>query len=110
MSGHTPGPWTIHAPAIFNARQIEDRFIAAGKEHVAEVFQYRNHEKVHADGTALANARLIAAAPDLLEAAWLAIAELSNLATNIDRSIYHRPAYKALEKAIAKTKGVEVSA
>jgi len=71
---HTPGPWTMHQPAKFDSYQVEDRLIAANGEHVAEVYQYRSETKNAADGTALANARLITAAPDLYESAKSVIA------------------------------------
>ncbi len=68
-SKHTPGPWKIRKPLHPDQRQIEDRLISAGNNiHIAEVYQYQNHDNREANGTALANARLIAAAPELLEA------------------------------------------
>ncbi len=72
MSEHTPGPWKVVAPVAGKLRkpdQKADRLIGYGKtgEHVCESFQYREHDH-HDEETALANARLIAAAPELLEA------------------------------------------
>lgn len=67
-SKHTPGPWGIRKPKNPDLRQTEDRLIVAGSEdnrlHIAEVYQYQNHNNREANGTALANARLIAAAPE----------------------------------------------
>ncbi len=70
---HTPGPWSIRKPKLPDLRQVEDRLICADVDdgnrlHVAEVYQYQNDNNNEADGTALANAALIAAAPDMLEA------------------------------------------
>ena len=70
MSGsdanHTPGPWNIAKPKIGDggARLI----YGSDRRHIAEVFQYQNHQFPAANGEALANACLIAAAPDLLNA------------------------------------------
>ena len=57
MSKHTPGPWRV----------VEDRVpssleVYAGKTAIAECWRRADVE------TEIANARLIAAAPDLLEA------------------------------------------
>ena len=63
---HTPGPWSL--------TQVHDGWAAFGGEnghgHPRTVFQCRAHGR--ADAECSANARLIAAAPDLLEALdWL---------------------------------------
>lgn len=69
---HTKGPWGVAEPKHPDPRQIEDRLIFATAKgerlHVAEVYQYQNDNNREANGTALANARLIAAAPELMEA------------------------------------------
>ncbi len=69
-ASHTPGPWLVKRPiGIIGHEKEGDRLIVSEetKEHVAEVFQYRNHN--HKDeATALANARLIAASPCMLTA------------------------------------------
>ena len=39
---------------------------------------------------------------EIFNACCLAISELDNLATNLARGIYHRPAYIALENLIEK--------
>ncbi len=64
---HTPGPWKVVKPNNPGPQQENDRLIATkDKKHVAEIFQYQNHK--NQNGPSLANARLIAAAPELLEA------------------------------------------
>lgn len=72
MTKHTAGPWKIVKPENPDVRQIEDRLIYAlsGENalHIAEVYQYQNDKNRESNGTAIANAQLIAAAPDLLEA------------------------------------------
>ena len=68
---HTEGAWEITEPKHPDPRQIEDRLIFATAKgerlHVAEVYQYQNDNNREANGTALANARLIAASPMLAE-------------------------------------------
>ena len=72
---HTPGPWDIRSPDKFETDQIEDRLIITeDSQHVAQTYQYRNDDNHAADGAALANARLIAAAPDLLNVCKDAVA------------------------------------
>ena len=67
MGEHTPGPWEVHAPSgTVKPDQRDDRLITAGKLHVAETFQYMNHDMQN--GPSIANAYLVAAAPDLLAA------------------------------------------
>lgn len=71
MSKHTPGPWHI------GVRQPNsDKFIyGQNGEEIANCDRLTNFPDVN-----LANARLIAAAPELLEALGKIEAELSNLA------------------------------
>jgi hypothetical protein len=63
MNAHTPGPWTI--PARDSGVTVN-----AGHGIVAEVYA------VDVGTTQIANARLIAAAPDLLEALHDALVQL----------------------------------
>ncbi len=70
---HTPGPWKVAGPKEGGCLdQKENRLICTTIKkhlyHIAETFQYRNTEFNTSDGVSLANARLIAAAPDLLTA------------------------------------------
>ena len=57
---HTPGPWTVYFE--FNVKDDHGRGIAACGGHGSN----RNPEQAHNEN--VANAKLIAAAPDLLEA------------------------------------------
>jgi len=73
MSKYTKGPWKVadQKPGHCGRQQEQDRLIYVKDEtgeplHVAETFQYQNHGHCAADGTSLANAKLIAAAPELL--------------------------------------------
>lgn len=60
MVKHTPIPWKIIGPVNPKPGQIDDRLIATeDKQHVAECFQYRNHQNCASDGIAIANADFI---------------------------------------------------
>lgn len=80
---HTPGPWKAIKAAFRDENQEEDRLIISEEDHhVAEVFQYRQDEHHDADGTALANAALIAKAPlipELVEELKRALDEICRL-------------------------------
>lgn len=88
MSGLTPGPWTAqewscHAPTT----------VKAGDLVVAECSGHgRNAEE------SIADAQLIAAAPNLLEAAKIARSVLGNLT----QDSYYDNAKAAIQKAIEK--------
>lgn len=85
---HTPGPWCqdIHIRTL----------IAGGDGHnVADI-----EAKYHSVGENLANASLIAAAPELLEALELLVREF---ATHGDKAA--QSAIKQARAAIAKAKG-----
>lgn len=94
----TPGPWTIIKPKMpIGSDKEGDRLIGRPEteEHIAEVFQYRNHD--HKDeATALANARLIAASPCLFEAL---VNLLSLCQCEYPKSVWHGP--DAWSEAIA---------
>ena len=71
MSGHTPGPWRLietHVPACggFGARWVCEITCPDNNFIVADVPEYRTYPDE--TPTIEANARLIAAAPELLEA------------------------------------------
>ena len=67
MSKHTPAPWTVANRAIYGTNGVVKPFIASVEDD-------------HNDGETVANARLISAAPDLLDACRSALAELEKLA------------------------------
>ena len=58
---HTPGPWTSGRP--IPADDTVSRIVRAGADHIAVVMDLEGAAQEAAD-----NARLIAAAPDLLDA------------------------------------------
>lgn len=67
MAEHTPGPWTLAAER-FGIAICGKRHHAEGESVIATVWTETPQRIPHAD--ALANARLVAAAPDLLEACF----------------------------------------
>ena len=71
MSSHTPGPWRFE--------QISRSMLADGKGNKFYVLQDSDGQEVIADWLKEADARLIAAAPDLLEALRKAEAALSDI-------------------------------
>lgn len=89
MSRFTPGPWKVVEDSYGNTVVTgKGMVVEIGLEHIAKVGGLAEHE---------ANARLIAAAPELLEA-------LINLRDNFD---YPPAAYEVILNAIAKAEGRE---
>lgn len=62
MSNHTPGPWTIEKSTR------TDHHIIAGRRWIATASNHDFHPTQDENERTIANARLIAAAPDLLAA------------------------------------------
>jgi hypothetical protein len=85
MSKHTPGPWGWHTPATTAARY--PCYVTAGNQYIAAIYHGDDQRETHP------NARLIAAAPELLEALQL-ITEVGN-----------RAATEIAHAAIAKATG-----
>ncbi len=73
MSEHTPGPWEIGYRGIRPTRPIEGYTIG-----YAPICIVRGDKRLHGNGVREANARVIAAAPELLEA----LKEIQNNAKN----------------------------
>lgn len=106
MNEHTPGPWrsTKRKPGEELNRLIHTK----DGRHIAEVFQYQNHNYPDIDPEA--NAHLITASPDLLEALRSAEDTLKGMiynfehetGENVDADINHT--MEKIEQAIAKTK------
>ena len=102
MVGHTPGPWAIsHQPDTAN-RQVDD---AAGRQ----ITYCPVHCKSVPLPEAQANARLIAAAPELLAACKLALETAENwIHDQLDGTSMVEPELADLEpvrQAIAKAEG-----
>lgn len=98
MSGHTPGQWDRQDHTIFALDETGtiNRFSAQVQGGFVCREQGWNQAERTSDAELLANARLIAAAPELLEALELAVAYLTGLP--------HEPAHK-IASAIAKARG-----
>ena len=105
MSNHTPGPWFVRTRE--NNGEIIDCFVSAhdvnGFAYDAEILgddEYR--EDIDRK---LADARLIAAALDLLEAIKLCINAMLHKGVTTDSCHPERIALEAAEYAIAKATG-----
>jgi hypothetical protein len=110
--GHTPGPWVVREP------DAEERLadIAEGRSpgdmELTEVYGDRNEQVCFVMNTTpneAANARLIAAAPELLIAARCALADLEGVVPEFEPSGDRKhPAWTTiheLKQAIAKAEG-----
>ena len=64
MSEHTPGPWKAHGAHLIN----DDLLVTGPDNKTLAAISFRPGSGCGGVATAKANARLIAAAPDLLEA------------------------------------------
>ena len=90
-SKHTPGPWVVWRD--YNVINIEHRLVAA----CGGSTDSRNQERAHNEN--IANARLIAAAPDMLEA-------LQGLLSSDGRFVYGtQDRIECARAAIAKATG-----
>ena len=87
---HTPGPWTTGDAAIWALEDCEFHAIV----------DCPLNQTCRDTDTAWANARLIAAAPDLLAALKSLL-----LSFDDDRSLFNRDGWEAARAAIAKATG-----
>lgn len=111
---HTPGPWRVEFHADDTGRNLEGRISTCAD---FGYIQWDNFAKVCAtDEEGKANARLIAAAPDLLEAlqgAFVALGRAggnmmpSGMGSEVDAFAKNeiRQAWEACRAAIAKAEG-----
>ena len=93
MTKHTPGPWVIRTAATYRS-QVEAIDHKGRADVVARITTPRNGA-----GASDANARLIAAAPDLLAALDAALAYLVMAGTD-----HAEPTRDAIRAAIAKAR------
>lgn len=96
-TAHTPGPWLVYNEAA-RFPGIDGRnssVVVYGTDNELEGVKGRTHAE------ALANARLIAAAPELLEALEYLVE------WSADRGPGHWPEWDAARAAIAAAKGVK---
>lgn len=97
MSKHTPGPWRVDAALDEDGNPLFVQVLTAQNYEVANTANGN-----FGDATELANARLIAAAPEILEALRLCIAQLK--ADEPDFGLEGDAIYAA-EMAIKKVEG-----
>ena len=102
---HTPGPWGIYTP---------EHDVTAWDEEADQTVTVAIMADDEPNKTREANARLIATAPDLLEALQSLLASLENIdfshldylaREDGDGSVYDRIPWELTEKAIAKATG-----
>lgn len=96
---HTPGPWDLYNP--HRSAQYVDQIISDG--------EYRSIFRIHHDdgivqSEAEANAKLIAAAPDMLEALEYVRMTLADIEAS-KRKGYYTTCPKIVAAAIAKAEG-----
>ena len=104
MSKHTPGPWSVSYGTDISGIENDTEAGCVGQVDVAHVYLRT------VDGRTEANARLIAAAPELLEAARLVIAWYESEDDRSTADFYQRMemcrlSEIALRAAIAKATG-----
>ena len=109
MSGHTPGPWKTGGMLILTDRPStvtpDGRTIHNWRD-IAEVRHFNGPLWDSPEGNA--NARLIAAAPELLAAAKCALADLEGIMPEFDPDGSEHPGWKTTEElraAINKAEG-----
>lgn len=111
MSKHTPGPWKLQVRENHTSDVYVDDECAIGDRHLIAmvITEWMNKNATAED---LANARLIAAAPELLNAAKLAHLQIVKLAersfaesVDTEEWIAKNDAVNLLKAAIAKAEG-----
>lgn len=105
---HTPGPWLwgySENPAVYNG---QEHLVILTHPELSCGLIIADLETQFSEEEQLANAHLIAAAPDLLEALELAVFTLNQIPNKSINHSYHKNTYSVcytLESAIAKAKG-----
>lgn len=97
MSKHTPGPWSMclsRSNAAFLVRDTENRLVCDMSWHSSS----RQHYPLRDESAA--NARLIAAAPDLLSALNAMLTHMG-----MDEDEWNKPTFDQARAAIAKATG-----
>lgn len=98
MSGHTPGPWSISDSSwVTNHRDID-----APTHGALAVVVWRMEEEERSPECE-ANAALIAAAPDLLEALEMIVTEADSYTARTGKPVYNW--LDSARAAIAKARG-----
>lgn len=82
MSKHTPGPWTVQLPADDSAgiRVVDKRALTYANHRIADLQYWSTSQERGPDRDgAIANAYLIAAAPDLLAACYAVLHDCDDI-------------------------------
>jgi len=98
MSKHTPGPWKVNETDYSNAYGIECEVNGIGHTVVTDQFCYPNFKKDR-DPEKLANAKLIASAPELLEALKGLVNDVKNKPNDTRYATHIKIAEEAIKKA-----------
>ena len=103
MPEHTPGPWVVGITDD-NGSEVYTDYTVKGKDRESIATTYC---VVAAEGHHEANAHLIAAAPDRLNACEIALRRLNEQNGQVSEEVWNAnyPADKALRDAIKKAKG-----
>lgn len=108
MSKHTPGPWAVAGPFL-NSKPIRTKtcvsLLGPEDQHGGQIIighiYYKVPNDAELEGQFKANIRLIAAAPDLLEACKMLAAVGKEYSIDLDTMLTFGPSYSAALKAIA---------
>lgn len=100
MTKHTPGPWGISGDRF----DIRGQTPEGGAVFVARMYDVPEHPLAPADPEMLANAHLIAAAPDLLQTAEAALETLEEWWADRDDGGGEEASMSMLRRAIAQAK------
>lgn len=98
---HTPGPWKVESYIFQDEKRLRLRKDTADglASYIAEVCQEGTICEEHG-GNPVANARLIAAAPDLLEAVKKSLEWFRKVPQYVDKSVHASMPLAELEQAL----------
>jgi len=105
MRKHTPGPWRISAESQSIVEQDNQAIGSKLGLLIATAHGYTDSGYFPDDDEGVANARLIAAAPELLEALKIFLNEFNDFEVMKRTPIAYHKVVKAAHAAIAKAEG-----